>query len=94
MAGSPRALARVRYQFDDANRLTLRERLRPVRVLDGRVTVDAGNRLVYRVRGASRGDDPSAPRAVAFDGDWSLTDQHGLALALREASGGGRQQRL
>ena len=94
MAGSRRTSARVRYQFDDANRLTVRERLRPVRVVDGRVTLDANNRLVYRTQDAARADDPSAPRAVAFDGDWSLTDQHGLALTLRQASGGGRQQRL
>ena len=44
----------VRYAFDDANRLVIRERdgatgrLRPVRIVEGTATTDRGNRLVYR----------------------------------------------
>ncbi len=87
-----RSSIRLRYQFDEANRLTVRERLRPVRVVDGGVTIDAKNRLVYRAQDTLREDDPAAPHAVTFDGDWSLTDQHGLALSLRERSGLGRQR--
>jgi hypothetical protein len=81
----------VRLSFDDANRLTIRERLRPVRVLEGTVAVDARNRLVYRVAEASRFGSPDLPPDITLDGDWSLTADHALALALRQ---GGRRQRL
>lgn len=93
MATARRSSTRLRYQFDEANRLTVRERLRPVRVVEGRVTTDAQNRLVYRVDDAGRDGEPGAPQAVTLDGDWSLTDEHGLALTLRER-GGGKAQRL
>jgi ketosteroid isomerase-like protein len=92
MATARRSSTRLRYQFDEANRLTVRGRLRPVRVVEGRVTTDPQNRLVYRVDDASRAGDPDAPHALTLDGDWSLTDEHGLALTLRERSGAGRQR--
>lgn len=88
-----RSSTRLRYQFDEANRLTVRERLRPVRVVEGRVTTDPQNRLVYRVDDASRDGESDSPHAFTLDGDWSLTGRHGLALTLHER-GGGRAQRL
>ena len=93
MTTARRSSIRLRYQFDEANRLTVRERLRPVRILEGRVTTDPQNRLVYRIDEAGRDVEPGSPQAVTLDGRWSLTDQHGLALTLRER-GGGRAHRL
>ena len=92
MALARRSSTRVRFQFDEANRLTVQERLRPVRVVEGRVTTDPQNRLVYRVDAAGRAGEPEAPHAFALAGDWSLTSEHGLALTLRERGGGGTQR--
>ena len=83
----------VRYAFDDANRLMIRERdgatgrLRPVRIVEGTATTDRGNRLVYRVDTT----DASTPRRYNLDGTWSLTRHHELKLALHRTTRGRRQ---
>ena len=47
------SVASVRYEFDRLNRLVVvdpRKTIRPRRVLEGRITTDHRNRLVYRVK--------------------------------------------
>lgn len=89
MSDRPRSRATVRYAFDDANRLIVRDRspasqrLRPVRIIDGEVTTDSHNHLVYH--SASGFDGSTEPRILNLDGTWRLTRQHELALALHES---------
>ena len=88
--------ARERYDFDERNRLVIAETgrasdsIRPVRVLDGTLTVDRRNRLVYEAAASGDLADPAAPRTITLEGDWSLTPDHGLALAVRAGSSAGR----
>ncbi|MBI2104449.1 MAG: hypothetical protein HYT90_02540 [Candidatus Omnitrophica bacterium] len=92
----PRARARLRYAFDDENRLVIRERrplaerAQPVRILEGTVSADGGNRLVYRAQ-MPTGISRSGPRAIALDGTWALTPAHDLALTLHETVARDRQ---
>lgn len=82
----------VRYEFDETNRLLVRDGadvLRPTRILEGAPRLNRKNRLVYRV--ASSGDGADGRRAVALDGTWALTRQQGLALTLHEGRARQRQ---
>ncbi|MBI2885411.1 MAG: hypothetical protein HYY15_04480 [Candidatus Omnitrophica bacterium] len=74
----------IRYEFDRANRLILRDpadALRPTRVLEGTLTTDRRNRLQYEISAPSVED---LPRTVTFEGRWTLTRQHDLGLVLSE----------
>ena len=88
MPSTNRSTSTIRYTFDDANRLIVRERddetgvLLPPQVLEGRVAVQGGNRLVYEVEPVPQSTDGAVPRAVRLDGTWKLTAAHELALAL------------
>ena len=88
-----RSTASIRYAFDAQNRLTVKERneaparLGPVRVLEGTVTTDRQNRLVYRATSPLDPQGSSDPHTVSFEGSWSLTPEHALAFTLHEASG-------
>jgi hypothetical protein len=81
----------VRYAFDDGHRLIVHERARPhgpprlVRILDGTVTTDRHNRLLYRVDSSSGIAGTPGPQTVQLDGAWALTPAHELALTLRES---------
>ena len=92
-----RSRAQERYSFDERNRLVIAatgraaDRIRPVRVLDGALTVDSRNRLVYEAAASGDPADPAAPRTIALEGDWSLTPDHGLALAMRAGSSAGQR---
>ena len=92
-----RSVATVRYAVDDNNRLVIREpagatdRLRPARILDGTLTTDRRNRLVYHVSGAETRDGHPGPQTFTLDGTWRLTPNHELALVLHEAGRRGRQ---
>ncbi len=87
----------VRYRLDELNRLIVSEReqargrLQPVRILDGSLRTDPGNRLVYHVETTSPPDDPAAHQVFNFDGTWKLTRDHALALALHEGRRQARQ---
>jgi hypothetical protein len=85
-----RSTGRVHYSFDDANRLEVRDRLRPLRIVEGRLAVDVRNRLVYHAEERTHLED--GPRSWTFEGDWSLTPDHRAALTLRERTGGGAQR--
>ena len=93
-----RTAATLRYGFDDLNRLVVSARdratgrWRPVRILDGRVTVGPGNQLLYQVERTVRAEAgrEAIPEAVLLDGTWRLTPAHQLALTLHET---GRQER-
>ncbi|MBI3330649.1 MAG: hypothetical protein HYZ96_00895 [Candidatus Omnitrophica bacterium] len=84
------ARSRLRYAFDDENRLVVRERrplaerIQPVRIIEGTVTTDGGNRLVYRADTPAGVRDGSRPHPIRLDGTWALTPQHDLALTLHE----------
>lgn len=88
----PRATSRraSRLTLEELHRL-LRDdpaqALRRLRALDGRLTTDATNRLVYRVESAGA----DGPRTLAVDGRWRLTPQHDLALDLRGRARTARQ---
>ena len=93
-------MASVRYEFDEFNRLVIldpQDAAQPRRVVEGRVGVDPKNRLVYRAATLAPDAEPQArdPEAkgrgtrfrkaeYVFDGTWRLTDEHQLALALRD----------
>jgi len=64
--------------------------LRPQRVVEGRVTTDGANRLVYHIETPSDAE-ADAPRTVALDGTWALTPNHELALTFREGTRSQRQ---
>lgn len=88
MSRTIRSSSTTRYAFDDANRLTVRERddatgvLLPPQILEGRVTTQGRNRLVYEVESFPQRADGAAPRAIQLDGTWKLTAAHELALLL------------
>jgi len=83
-----RSTQQLHYAFDERNRLVIRnplDLLEPTRVLEGRVSTDAKNRLVYHVdTSAGRGGHPG-PHAIALDGNWKLAPNHDLALSLHES---------
>ena len=72
-------MATVTYEFDELNRLVIRdpeEALEPRRVVDGRLALDRTNRLSYQVRSKPGSGD------VLLDGTWTLSPQHVLGLLL------------
>lgn len=94
MSASPtrRATSTIRYAFDEANRLLISDPtdpLGPTRILEGTVTTDQHNRLVYQVKSTS-GEE--GPRTVNLDGAWKLTPNHELVLALHETKRQARQR--
>src|SRR3989338_6380566 len=95
MSDRRRSLASIRYAFDDANRLVIRDRsplgarLRPARIVDGTVATDQRNRLIYHA--SSRLDGGAGPQTLNLDGTWKLTPQHELALTLHGSADEPRQ---
>ena len=90
-----RSSSTIRYHFDEANRLTLTKRdtagrLFLRRTLEGRVSVDRKNRLVYRVQTPAGRQSPG-PKRYVLDGTWGLTQQHALKLSLHAGARGRRQ---
>ena len=76
------------------NRLLIAEpgqALRQARVLEGRLTTDTKNRLVYRAESTNGVDGRPGPESFVLDGDWRLTADHELALSLRQGARQGRQ---
>ncbi len=76
--------AKLRYEFDRASRLVIRDpadALRPTRVLEGTVTTDRQNRLQYQFATPPAGD---LPRTLILEGRWKLTRNHDLSLTLNE----------
>jgi hypothetical protein len=96
MAPRARSTSTVRYEFDELNRLVVTERdgadvrLRPTRIVEGLVTTDRANRLVYRVD-SKAARDGFARRRVNLDGTWGLTRDHRLTLSLHQAERKRRQ---
>ena len=92
-----RSGVKVRYAFDDANRLLIRPphpagaRLRSTRTVEGRVAIESGNRLVYLVEAPVPSDGVTTPHAYHLDGTWTLTPNHELALTLHESADHARQ---
>ena len=88
----------VRYWFDEDNHLVVEpqdgpaDRLRPVRVVEGVVTTDSTNRLVYRVEAAAAAGGDPRPRRYELDGNWALTPRHELQLTLHGAEQERRQR--
>ena len=86
---TPRTSAKLQYEFDGAGRLVVRDPadlLRPVQVLEGQVTADRQNRLVYRVtqpRAAGR-----SARRITLRGSWGLSPAHELMFRIQERSVG------
>ncbi len=82
-----------RYRFDETNRLVLERPPggdgppQPVQVLEGAVTTDRHNRLVYEVE--RQAGQP--PRRIELDGTWDLTAGHELGLTLDASAGPDRQ---
>jgi len=91
MATRTRARSTVRYAFDEGNRLMVRTRdgargaLRSVEIVDGTVTTDRHNRLLYHVDSSSGVDGKPGPQTLNLDGTWALTPFHELALTLHES---------
>jgi len=89
-----RAKATVRYELDALNRLILhdpRDAAQPRRVVEGDLRIDEANRLVYRVRHTPQMDGREPAQDYVFDGEWRLTGDHRLALAIREREEDRRQ---
>ena len=91
MPSTTRPRSAYRELLDDLKRLagagqaTLSERLRPLRVIEGSVTTDRANRLVYDVAGSRDGADGFRPRRITLDGAWRLNADHELELRLAQA---------
>ena len=87
----------VRYAFDELNRLIVSdrrpaaERVRASRVVEGAVTTDPGNRLLYLVESPAATDGHPAPHRYHLDGAWALTREHELSLTLHEGADARRQ---
>lgn len=85
----------VRYEFDHLNRLVIldpEDVLQPRRVVEGRVSVDSKNRLVYRARTKPARADGRAASDYVFDGTWQLTRDQQLALALHDRQDSAREE--
>ena len=77
----------LRGAEEDRRRATAAELLRGRHVLEGTLTTDARNRLVYQAEVPAAKDAAGAPRTVALDGTWRLTRDHQLTFTARSASG-------
>ncbi len=89
MSRPTRRTPTIHYAFDALNRLTVTDpfdRLRPLRVLEGRVTADGQNRLVYQVTSASGRRAGTPPETIILDGTWALNPDHELALTLHRSN--------
>ena len=82
---------KTRYAFDGANRLVVRAPLRSMRTVEGRVTIQPGNRLVYLAEVSGLPDGAAKSNTYHLDGVWSLTPNHELALTLHESADQARQ---
>jgi len=67
------------------------ERLWASRVVEGTLTTDRGNRLIYHIDSAATRDGHAGPHRYHLDGTWALTRDHGLSLTLHEAARARRQ---
>jgi len=82
---------KVRYEIDPYNRLVLdetgsRSDLSRFRlVLDGRFKIDSLNNLSYHVK-APISDKDKLPNQIKIQGEWSLTDNHELCLAVEKSA--------
>ena len=79
-------MERFRYELDPYNRLVLYkggESNLPEfrRVLDGRFTIDENNNLSYHIKAPLR-EAEKIPHQIKLKGEWGLTDDHNLRLAL------------
>jgi hypothetical protein len=55
-----------------------------VEIVEGTVTTDRHNRLLYHVDSSSGFEGKPGPHTFNLDGTWSLTPRHELALSLHE----------
>ena len=88
-----RSTAARRYALDESNRLIIlqpRDALQPRHILDGRLTTDRQNHLIYHVDSSAGSDGDPGPHTFDLDGSWKLTPNHELALTLHDTS---RRQR-
>lgn len=80
-------MKKIQYEIDPHNRLVISDTGKKSdlpkfrRVIDGRFSLDENNNLSYRVKSPLR-DDENVPRQITLKGEWSLTDDHDLRLAL------------
>ncbi len=82
-------MQKARYEVDPYNRLVINEdgagsglqKFR--RVLDGQFKVGEDNHLSYHIK-TPLSEDEKIPHQVKLLGDWSLTDNHELRLALNK----------
>ncbi len=86
MGTKVRSSSKIRYAFDEINRLVIDapDALRPHQVLNGSVSLDVKNRLVYRVVSDPGAESGSGPHLITLEGTWTVTPDHQLALALHE----------
>lgn len=88
MPSATRTRSTHRELLDDLKRLAgagqapLSERLRPLRVIEGSVTTDRANRLVYDVAASHEAAEGLQPKRVTLDGAWRLGANHDLELRL------------
>lgn len=80
----------LRYAVDEADRLVTTAPARsalsgPVRILEGAWSLDRANRLAFHAVLPPATASPPAPHTVHFEGTWTLTKDHSLALTLHEA---------
>ena len=90
----PRSRTLIRYTFDPLNRLVVSDPtdlLHPKRIVEGHVSLDTSNRLVYEVDSSEGAEGRPGPQTVKLDGTWSLTHDHRLALTLHETTQQDRQ---
>lgn len=88
-------MARVHYEFDELNRLIIRDpkdALRSRRIVEGRLSLDRKNRLHYRTRAKAGSDGGAGTSDVLLDGTWTLSPTHELGLALHPGEELGRQK--
>ena len=97
MAESIRTRTKITYALDGANRLVIQEpvgslgQLRLIRTVEGTLTTDRSNRLIYRTDAASEIDGRPGPQAIHLDGTWTLTPDRRLAVVLRESERSARR---
>ena len=85
----------VRYEFDELNRLIItdpRDAAQPRRVVEGDISIDPQNRLLYRARTKPQPDGQPPEQDYAFDGTWRLTRDHRLGMVLHQREDGSRQE--
>ena len=76
------------YSFDRFNRLIVKDPLDPLRVarvVEGRMSTDSKNRLLYHVETGAQSSNRHIPHKFILDGSWKLTPNHDLELSLHES---------